>query len=142
MADEKFNTEEDWLIYAVYDDPETKEPLIIYSHGLERCGLRNLCMDCPEYGLARHCTNLLNIIIRQMMKGETYSCDYSHIIDNSDNPEEVWYIFDIEEDRRDNGDGEEDFYVIKCDFDKPFYHPYNQRIYAFNKTDCKWEIIL
>jgi len=139
MPNKKNNTI-DWNIHAVYTDKEHPEPIDMHTHGLEKHGIYNICMVCPSQDLIEFCGGFINHLAQTMIDGEKYDCGRTQLLDNADNYNEVYDVFDIETDKRDNGEGEETVYVIDYWFDKPFFSPYSGCIHTFNREKKKWEI--
>ena len=103
----------DWNIHAVYESKEKMEPLDIHTHGLEKHGIYNLCMECPSKDLVKFCGKFINNL--------------------------AIHMFDIDIDTRDNGEGHEKVYVINYWFDKDCFSPYNYNTYRFNASTEQWE---
>lgn len=128
----------DWNIHAVYKDKEHPEPIDIHTHGLEKHGIYNICMMCPTQDLIQFCGAFVNHIAMQMINGEKYSTKKTHYIDNKDDYNEIYDVFDISTETRDNGEGDEKVYVIDYWFYNLFVNPYNSRIYAFDFDSKRW----
>ena len=125
----------DWTIHAVFDDTGTYD---LHTHGLEKYGLQNICMECPSKNLVQYCGGLINQLAFSMIDGEKYSINKTQYLDNADDYNEVRDVFDLEEEERDNGAGLEKVLVIYYWFDDIFINPYNDMPYTFDEKKQKW----
>ena len=133
-AAEKLET--DWIIHAVYD----LDPIDIHSHGMEKYGIKNFNIECTNPQLIYHCGRLINDVARAMISGEKYNIDETHYVFNGVGTTEMLYAFTMTEDRRDNGNGIEDVYLIKCLNDKEVYYPFVNHSYKYNYETERWEM--
>jgi len=131
----------DWVIHAVYDDKENQTDFEMHTHGLEKHGVRNICMECPSRDLVEYCATFINNLAQSMIRGEKYQPGKTQLIDNEHNYDEVYDVFDIDIDRRDNGEGEEEVYVIRYWFYSPFINPVNKYLYKFHWGKKEWIIL-
>lgn len=129
----------DWNIHAVYESKEKMEPLDIHTHGLEKHGIYNLCMECPSKDLVKFCGKFINNLAIHMIDGEEFTPGKAHLIDDPSNHYDIYHVFDIDIDTRDNGEGHEKVYVINYWFDKDCFSPYNYNTYRFNASTKQWE---
>lgn len=129
------NNKIDWQIHAVYKDPEG--PFDIHTHGLEKHGLRNICMTCPTKDLVNYCSCFINNLASSMIDGERYSVNTTHVIDNKYNMLEVYDVFNLLTDFRD----EEPVLVVDYWFNKEYINRETGTVYKFNSKNLAWEII-
>lgn len=124
----------DWIIHAVYDDTEDEDKLIdFHTHGMERYGLKNLCMAATsEY--KNVCQKVLNDIAWSMIQGEHYEPGIRHYIDDGkDKLYHVFWLYNAQ--RKDDG---EDVLMIDYVFDEIYTLPTNGKTYVFNPMGGKY----
>ena len=109
----------DWNIHAVYDPDKLEKPVDIHTHGLEKHNILNICMECPsrDEELIYFCSNFINSLAQSMIDGEKYRTGVTHMCDNVNDSNEIYDVFDLNIEKRDNGDKEEDVYVVDYWFD-------------------------
>lgn len=89
----------DWYIHGVVQDEDATVhfPYLIdyHTHGLEKHGLKNLCMffDYGDYGKTN--MDLINTIAQMMVNGEKFSLDKLHYIDDENG--NILYRFALRE---------------------------------------------
>ena len=133
----------DWNIHAVYNPDNPNEPVDIHTHGLEKHKILNICMECPSQDkeMIDFCGNFINNLAQEMIDGEKYNIGRTHIHDNADNWNEIYDVFDLNIEKRDNGDGEEDVYVVDYWFDNILINRNNLFHYIFDHDSKKWRIL-
>ncbi len=88
-----------WYIHGVVQDEDATVhfPYLIdyHTHGLEKHGLKNLCMffDYGDYGKTN--MDLINTIAQMMVNGEKFSLDKLHYIDDENG--NILYRFALRE---------------------------------------------
>ena len=132
------NKKIDWQIHAVYDSNNSNKPIDIHTHGLEKHKIRNICMNCPDKSLINYCGNFINKIALSMIDGEIYTINKIQYIDNKNDYNEIYDVFDLTTDVRDNGVGEEEVYVIDYWFEREIENIYNHYNYFFDKNKLEW----
>ena len=132
----------DWTIHAVYNPDNIDEPVDIHTHGLEKHNILNMSMKCPfrDQGMINFCGNFLNSLAQSMINGETYDVGLTHMCDNAKDWNEVYDVFDLNIDSRDNGNGEEDVYIIDYWFNDIYLNMNNLLHYIFDHDMKKWRV--
>lgn len=99
-------------------------------------------MECPPHDkeLIYFCGNFINKLAQSMIDGEYYKIGITHMCDNIDDLNEVYDVFDLNIEKRDNGNDEEDVYVVDYWFDDIYLNPENLLHYIFDRTTKKWRI--
>ena len=102
----KKKTKIDWNIHGVYDPDNIDKPVDIHTHGLEKHGILNICMECPsrDQEMINYFSNFINNLAQSMINGEKYNVGVTHMCDNSEDWNEVYDVFDLDIDKRDNGE--------------------------------------
>lgn len=139
----KNNIKIDWNIHAVYDPDDPNAPVDMHTHGLEKHNIHNICMSCPsrDQEMINFCGNFINNLARNMINGDKYKVGITHLHDNAEDWMEVYDVFDLNIEKRDNGNGEEDVYVVDYWFDDIFLNPNNMLHYVFNHNTKEWNIL-
>ena len=89
----------DWIIHVVEQDKNKilRFPYLtdFHTHGLEKYGLKNLCMffDYGDNGVTN--ANLINTIAQMMVNGEHFSTNNLHYIDDENG--DILYRFALTE---------------------------------------------
>ena len=136
------NNKIDWIIHAVHGDVRSKKPVDIHTHGLERHGIRNICMECPnDMKIIKYCGNFVNHLAMSMINGEVFEVGRVHSFDNEYDINDILDVFEVSIERRDNGEGEEEVCVVDYWFDKIYINDYNNSYYVFDKDKMKWKIL-
>lgn len=132
----------DWNIHAVYNPDDPSEPVDIHTHGLEKHNVMNICMKCPsrDEDMIHYCGNFINNLALSMINGEKYRTGITHMCDNADNWDEVYDVFDLDVETRDNGNGEENVYVVDYWFDDIYFNTGNMMHYIFDHDKRKWRV--
>lgn len=123
----------DWKIHAVYDPDDPKAPIDCHTHGLEKHGLKNLCMEVSSKEYVNTCAGIINRIAEAMVEGEKFEPDHLHYVD--DGVGELYDVFELYEVT--NNEGEE-LLLIDYLFDEMYVLPTNGRVYVFNPVAGKW----
>lgn len=132
----------DWRIHAVYDPDTIDKPVDIHTHGLEKHNVLNISMKCPsrDQEMINFCGNFINNLAQNIIDGEKYKVGITHMHDNANDYSEIYDVFDLNIEKRDNGDGDEDVYVVDYWFDDIYINPTNLCHYIFDKKTKSWRI--
>lgn len=130
----------DWNIHAVYN-PDTSM-VDMHTHGLEKHNMPNICMVCPwiDNEMIKYCGNFMNELAQSMIDGEKYRVGITHMCDNINDPNEIYDVFDLNIEERDNGEGKEKVYVVDYWFDDIYINMNNFLHYIFDKDAKKWRV--
>lgn len=133
---------DDWIVHVVYDSKDSSKPIDIHTHGLEKHGIPNLCMECPTMDLAKFCGGFINLLAEDMINGEKYNVGEGHIMDNLylDEPYGVLHVFDLYDSILDNGEGLEYVLVVNYWFDRELVNPVDGLRYRFDKDMKEWMV--
>ena len=127
------NKKQDWIIHAVYDPDNPEKPIDYHTHGLEKYGLKNLCMEVEGKEYSNACARIINRIAKDMVEGEVFKPDMRHYVD--DGKDKLYDVFDLYEVT--NKEGEE-LLLIEYLFYEMYVLPTNCRVYVFNPVSEKW----
>lgn len=126
----------DWKIHAVTNDNNDLDGEINYhTHGLEKYGLKNLCIIQPGIEYMKSCQKILNEIAWYMIQGMVFTPNRIHCID--DGKDELFHVFKIIEDVN----YDEDVLRIEYLFFTQYVSPTNKKTYIFNhaaKNGGEW----
>ena len=121
-----------FIIHAVYDDKDKNAPIDYHTHGLEKYGLKNICMERIGKEYVNTCGSIINRIAESMIDGETYRTNIAHYID--DGKGHLLDVFKVHEKDKD---------CLKIDymFGVPVVYPEDNMIYIFDSKHDKWHMI-
>lgn len=128
------NINNDWTLHLAFNwDP--KKPIRYRTQGLEKYGLKNICMECVGEELVKTCEKIINGIVGDMIDGEIFDTNMIHYVyDDYGKLTDVFYAKDIKY------HGEE-YTKICYFFDNEFVYPKDGMTYKFDSKSCKWNPI-
>ena len=131
--DEEMRNKYPWVIHAVYDPDNPDKPIDYHTHGLDKYGLKELCMEHVGKEFGNTCRDIINYVAAAMVDGEKFDVNFRHYVDDEDG--KLIHAFDLADVT--NKEGEELIYIDYL-FETEYQYPADHHVYVFNEFSGKW----